>query len=482
VYGGDAPGARTPLEERTWIEVRRALRGTGTNLSASGALDRAARALAAGAARGASDPLARHRIQEALRAAGSFDPAPTAHLVTGAPDALLAALFARLERNDATHVGIGDDEAGGIHHVVLLLSRRRARLDSFPGAVAPGAARPLRGELLGLLHPRAFVTRPDGTSEELRLEGARAFSGQLRFALPGRYAVEVMGTGDHGPEVAALLGVSVGGAPCAVDAATPAASEPDSVEAAEAAVIGAVNRLRRANGLSALEPSPELSAVARLHSGQMRAARTVAHVLPADGDLAARLAAARIGYQRAFENVASGASSLDAHAATEASPAHRANLLTPAATRLGVGIARGALATGERVVYLTELFLQPSADAAEDRLTPDARASEALWRERERRALPPLTRDPALEGLAREEAIAMRAADRGEVTGLTEAALRLGRGLAAADAFIASSPGEAARSRNVTDPRFRRVGVAALVGDSPRFGPARLYIVVVYSD
>ncbi|MGB8932542.1 MAG: CAP domain-containing protein, partial [Anaeromyxobacteraceae bacterium] len=62
--------------------------------------------------------------------------------------------------------------------------------------------------------------------------------------------------------------------------------------------------------------------MARRHSEQMRAAGTVAHVLPGGGDLASRLAAARIGYSKAFENVASGATSLDAHAATEASPAH----------------------------------------------------------------------------------------------------------------------------------------------------------------
>jgi uncharacterized protein YkwD len=481
-YGLDRPGPRTALEARAWEEVQRALRGTGTRLQPSGALDRAARALAVAAARERADPLARRRIQDALRVAGAFDPSPTAHLAVGTPDALLAALLARLDRNDSTHVGIGDHEDARGHHLVLLQSRRRARLDRFPGAVAEGAERTLRGDLQGLLQPRAFVTRPDGVSEELGLGGGRAFSGRIRFSLPGRHSVEVIGTGERGPEVAALLGVSVGGARCADTPPALPAAEPETLEGAEAAVADAVNRVRRTGGLKALELSPGLSAVARHHSEQMLAANTVAHVLPGDGDLAARLAAARIPYHRAFENVSSGESALEAHAAAEGSPAHRSGMLAPEATRLGIGIARGALPTGERIVYLTEILLEPPADLVADRLTPDARAREALWGERARRSLPPLTSDPALEALAREAALAMRARDRGEVGGLAEGALRLGRALAAADTFIASSPAEAVRSQNVTDPRFRRVGVWIAAGDSRRFGPARLYIAVVYSD
>lgn len=481
-YGLDRPGHRTALEARAWAEVQRALRGTGTRIQPSGALDRAARALAAAAARDGSAPLARHKIQDALREAGAYDPSPSAHLAVGTADALLAALLARLDRSDSTHVGIGEHEDARGHHLVLLQSRRRARLDRFPGAVPEGAERTLRGALRGLLQPRAFVTRPDGVSEEVGLGGGRAFTGRIRFSLPGRHAVEVVGTGERGPEVAALIGVSVGGARCAEPTPALSAAEPETVEGAEAAVADAVNRVRRGGGLAALEPSPALSAVARRHSEQMLAAGTVAHVLPADGDLAARLAAARIPYRRAFENVSSGSSALEAHAAAEGSPAHRTSMLAQQATLLGVGVARGALPTGERIVYLTELVLEPPVELAADRLTPEARAREAIWGERARRSLPPLTSDPALEALAREAALAMRARDRGEVAGLAEGALRLGRALAAADAFIATSPDEAVRSQNVTGPRFRRVGVGIVTGDSRRFGPRRLFIAVVYSD
>lgn len=481
-YGDDRPIERTPLEARAWSELRRRLAAAAPELRPSGALDRAARRIAAAAARSDPQPLARQRVQDALRAAGAHDPSPLSHLASGPADEALAALLARVGRPDATFAGLGDHEVGGVHHLVLLLSRRRARLDPFPGAVAAGTERSLTGELVGLLHPRAFVTRPDGSSAELPLRGGRSFEARIRFDAPGRHSVEVVGEGGRGPEVAALVGVSVAGASCAVAGGPVNGPDPEDLAAAEAAVVEAANRTRAAHGLLPLSAEPELSAVARSHSERMLEARRVAHVLPSDGELAGRLSAARIPFRRAFENVASGASALDAHAATEASPAHRANLLSGEADRIGVGIARGALPTGEALVYLTEILVEHGAEPESSRLTQDARVREALWRERARRGLPPLTNDPALEGLARDAAAAMRAGDSGEIDGLAAGALRLGRGLAAADAFIARTHDEALRSRNLTDARFRRVGVGVAVGDSGRFGPARLFIAVVYSD
>lgn len=480
-YGDETAPVRSAPEERAWSELDRARR-PDRRLTPSGPLDRAARALARGAALGAPDPISRRRVQDALRAAGAFDPAPEAHLASGAADEALTALLARAGDAAATHGGVGHAESDGVHHFVLLLSQRRARLDPFPGAMAPGGEAELGGALLGLLHPRAWVTRPDGTSEELPLQGGRSFKARVRFPAPGLHALEVVGTGPRGPEVAALLAVSVGSAPCAAGAPTTFAPEPEDPGVAEEAVVAAANRLRRGAGLPLLTPSPELAAVARRHSEAMRRTGIVAHALPGGQELARRLRDAGIPFRRAFENVASGPTSLEAHAAAEASPAHRANLLAPAASSIGVGIARGRLATGETAVYLTEILVEPPPESGADRLTPDVRVREALWRERARRALPPLTHDPALEALARQAAGALRREDGAEVEGIAAEALRLGRGIAAADTFIATDPAEAVRSRNLTDARFLRVGVGVATGDSRRFGPGRLFIAVVYSD
>ncbi len=65
---------------------------------------------------------------------------------------------------------------------------------------------------------------------------------------------------------------------------------------------------------------------------------------------------------------------------------------------------------------------------------------------------------------------------------LERRALDLGRKVIAVDAFVAASPAEAARSANLGDPQFRRVGVGVAVGDSARFGAGRLWIAVIYTD
>jgi uncharacterized protein YkwD len=147
-----------------------------------------------------------------------------------------------------------------------------------------------------------------------------------------------------------------------------------------------------------------------------------------------------------------------------------------------VGIARGSGAAGEPTTYLTEILVEPSEDQSESRLTPDARVREALWRDRARLALPPLTSDATLDALARDAAHVLRETDAGERGELEQRALALGRRWAAVDVFVASATGDAVRSANLRDPRFRRVGVGVVEGASRRFGASRLFIAIVYTD
>jgi uncharacterized protein YkwD len=479
-YGAEPTVALTPNEERA-LAVARARLGAPR---VSAALVLAARELAALSASGVGDPLARRRLRAALARAGAPDPAPAAVLVV-APGARAADALARaLPRTRATHFGAGAVERDGSVHVVLVASERRVRLAPFPREVAPGAIADLSGALeAGLVRPRVFVTLPSGDVREARTSGARELRARLSFPTAGRYAVEVLADGAGGPEVAALLTVSAGGAPLEAPPRAAAPPEPADDAGAEAAVVRAVDALRRRHGLPSLAAAPELAEVARRHSRAMAAAGTVAHVLPGSGDLAERLRRAGVPWRRAYENVARAASALGAHETVEESPAHLANLLRPDATRVGVGIARARLPSGDPTVYLTEVLVGPVDDGAESRLTPDGRAREAIWRERARLALPPLTADPALEALAREAAVALHARDDTDPPpDLGARALALRRGLAAVDVFVASGPGEVTASSNLRDARFKRVGVGIASGDSGRYGAARLFVVVVYTD
>ena len=479
-YGPEPAAVPSPLEARALEAVRARLSPAPRT---SPALVLAARELAARAAAGAADAISPGALRTVLARALSTDPSPAAVLVSSAIEEAPAAVARALPRSGATHVGAGAVERDGTAWIVLLMSERRARLDPFPRDVAAGARAVLSGALLPpLAGPRVFVTRPSGDVVEAGGAAGRAFHVTLDLVERGRHVVEVVGEGAGGPEVAAILTVAVGGASLESPPRPPPAAEPADRAVSEAAVLRALNATRARRGLAAVVASPEVAAVARRHAEAMAAAARVAHVVPRSPDAGERLRRAGVPYRRAYENVARAGTALEAHAAAEESPAHLANVLRREATRAGVGIARARLPSGDSTVYLSEILLEPPDDGAESRLTPDARVREALWRERARLGLAPLTADPALDGLAREAAETMRRRDDPAPDGLADRALGPRRSLAAVDVFVASGPEEATRSTNLKDARFGRVGVGVAAGDSARFGKARLWIAIVYTD
>ncbi len=116
--------------------------------------------------------------------------------------------------------------------------------------------------------------------------------------------------------------------------ATPASSN-------EAGVLAAVNTARTARGLRPLRLDLRLRSAARSHSADMLHRNYFAH-----GAFAGRMAAFHVQGRRAGENLAWGSGPFG-RAATMisewlASPEHRANLLSPAFSRIGIGLVRGS--------------------------------------------------------------------------------------------------------------------------------------------
>jgi uncharacterized protein YkwD len=479
-YGPEPAAVPTRLEARALEAVRAHLRPAPRT---SPALVLAARELAARAAASAAELNARGALRGALARARAFDPWPAAVAIAAAPDEIPAAVARALPRAGPTHVGAGVVEREGVAWVVLLFSERRARLDPFPRDLPPGARAVLSGALFApLASPRVFVTRPSGEVVDAGGGADRAFRVPLEFSAAGRHVVEVVAESAGGPEVAALLTVSVGGASLEAPARAAVGPDPADPAATEAAVLAALNATRAARGLPRVTADAEVAHLSRRHAEVMAEARRVAHVLPGSADVSTRLRGAGVAFRRGYENVARGATALEAHLAVEESPAHLANVLAPGATRAGIGVAHGKDASGAPTVYLAEILVEPPDDGAASPLTPDARVREALWSERARLGLAPLTADPALDALARDAAEHMRTRDEPETDGLADRALGLRRRLAAVDVFVAGGPDDAVRSANVKDARFARVGVGVVSGDSARFGKARLWIAVVYTD
>lgn len=111
----------------------------------------------------------------------------------------------------------------------------------------------------------------------------------------------------------------------------------------EQQMLDLVNAERRAAGLSALKPDPQMTQVARGHSGDMFARGYFSHVSPDGEDLADRMRGDRVGYLSAGENLALAPTLFSAHSGLMQSPGHRANILRPQFGRLGIGILDGGV-------------------------------------------------------------------------------------------------------------------------------------------
>lgn len=131
------------------------------------------------------------------------------------------------------------------------------------------------------------------------------------------------------------------------------AVEPDPQ--AEAQMIELVNEERVAVGLAPLTLDPRLVPVARQHSEEMFKLRYFGHESPVTGSPFDRLDAAGVRYSRAGENLAYAQSVAVAHRGLMQSEGHRANILRPEFTRIGIGV----ISAGPYGRMFTQMFITP---------------------------------------------------------------------------------------------------------------------------
>ena len=362
-YGGHDPAATlTGMEQGSMALLRELLaqRGVAPCLS-SVKLTNAARAharqlLVDRAAPGRADVAL---VRREVRRAGSYDPTvvPWAVSFSTDPDleARLANFAQRLASRPPTHCGVGLASVEDRQVLVVVGVRRRVELETFPASVASGSAARLEGTLVtGYRAPTVLVTTPLGEVRERRvLRRSGRFGAWLRFPTPGRYTVEVMASGPQGPEIVALFPVFVDSEPW--DEAGTSRVSPRFAEGrdmAEATLLQLVNLERQQRGMLPLAWDPQLQLLARQHSREMMSHGYFGHVSPESGDLTARLRDAAVFTRRAAENLVRSSSSSRAHARLMESPSHRANILDPNLTHLGIGIESR---NGELVV--TQIFV-----------------------------------------------------------------------------------------------------------------------------
>lgn len=119
----------------------------------------------------------------------------------------------------------------------------------------------------------------------------------------------------------------------------------------EASFVAKANAERAAHGLPALSAQSSLVATARSWSSAMAGRSTLSH----NPDLASQVS----GWQAVGENVGRGPSVDAIHAALMASPSHRANILDPRWSQIGIGVV-----VQDGTVWVTQVFRQPAGTSS----------------------------------------------------------------------------------------------------------------------
>jgi uncharacterized protein YkwD len=115
---------------------------------------------------------------------------------------------------------------------------------------------------------------------------------------------------------------------------------------AERALLEDANRERVGQGLTPLHWNTNLAAAAHAHALLMAQRNTLSHQFSGEAPLQDRARTAGARFTEVAENVAEGPSAEMIHASWMHSPPHRANLLDPELTDVGIAVAVGAPGPG----------------------------------------------------------------------------------------------------------------------------------------
>jgi uncharacterized protein YkwD len=356
------PPLEDPLRRQLVQGYQRAGAAAGITVVADERLDRAmddlARALDDG-----ENPRS-EAVEFLLGCHGIIEPYPELQLL-GANrqgyDLLLSRVLAapNLPRAAVVTVGVGIDTSRTMHRIVVALQEKHLDLAPVARLQPSGAAFELAGSLLGSFSdPTVYVTAPSGVPTQRPL-----VTDHMQFVAPvacdrgdGHYQVEVFGSDASGPRVLANFTVFCGvPAPGFLPDRGGFVSKPVSSEAAEFELFSLINKARATAGLPALSYDPALTGVARAHSRDMLARDYIAHISPTTGSPADRVEKAGIAVDRLAEDIGTSGSPEELHQGLMRSPGHRAAILDPESTRVGVGVAVPPADQHFRVVG-TELF------------------------------------------------------------------------------------------------------------------------------
>ena len=431
-------------------------------------------------------------VEFALHHHGIIEPSPHLLVVrtaTTAPDVLIEQLRPRLAEilagGEIARIGVGLVARGDEWAAVVALQASYVVTGAIPRRLGKGGTAEITARITAAFtDPEAFATRDDGTVERLPLE--RAPGGGLRTTVrcggrSGRQQIELAASDRTGSTVLANFPVW-----CDVEPPTrmaaPALDDDDhpvtSVADAEQRMQVLVNRDRAAAGLAPVADDPLLAAVARAHSQEMARTGVVGHVSPTTGDASDRALRANIRTGLLLENIARAYGIAEAEAGLMNSPGHRANLLTPGVTHVGIGIEVGAEVGGRRELFVTQMFrrVPPPMDAA----ATIAAIRTSLHGAGRFGDDPELDRIAAIYATRLAAGAEPTAASRDASAALDRVSARYAR--VASMVTAVSEVGALDAAAILAGTTFTHVGIGVAQGDHPELGPGALHVVVLLAQ
>ncbi|MBC7544776.1 MAG: CAP domain-containing protein [Candidatus Sericytochromatia bacterium] len=142
----------------------------------------------------------------------------------------------------------------------------------------------------------------------------------------------------------------------------PVIAATSQIDAIEAAILAGTNRFRRENNLPPLLPDAGLYRFGRSRSQDMASRQYFSHTEPGGKGVFVLMKDAGIGFAFAAENIHMSSGLPVAQIADTAvkgwihSPGHRANMLSPSPTHIGIGVAQGG---DKGAYYSTQVFTKP---------------------------------------------------------------------------------------------------------------------------
>lgn len=429
-------------------------------------------------------------IEFALQRNGIIEPSPYLLVTWGstdAPDTFVDELRPRLAEilaeGATARLGVGTSKRNedGTGAIVFAMQASGVATNPIPRMLPAGGKHPLEVVVDSRFKdPELLITRGNGTIEEVKI--AIGKSGAFKATLDcekhtGRQQVEIAAHDKQGSTVLANFPVWCGEQPPTSITVDPMHDGNEAVPAdeAERRLLALANRDRQKAGLHALLWDDRVMEVSRKHSADMKQTKLVAHISPTTGSAADRVKVAGIKTALVLENVARSYGVGQAHAALMNSPGHRASLLSPLATHVGIGVVLGEEVAGKREMFVTQVFIRvpPKVDPAQ----AVAHIHELINKVR------PVSLNPQLSKIAQELADGLAVGKtRDALWPVIKRKLDTTRGFASIGSSVSAAADVGSLdSKDVIDADTKAddIGVGIAQGGHPQIGDGAIWIVVM---